>query len=70
MNAGVKINTNTIKKRPLKAFVRVDGSGRKVNASLIWRKSIPKVGRWMEVDVDQCCGLTTTTTSTTIIYNN
>lgn len=51
----VVINTNTIKKRPLKAFIRVDGSGRKVNASLIWRKSMPKVGRWVEVDGYECC---------------
>ena len=66
-NAGVKINTlvdcclttttttNTIKKRPLKAFVRIDGSGRKVNASLIWRKKMPKVGKWVEVDGYECC---------------
>ncbi len=51
----VKLNTNTIKKRPLKAFVRVDGSGRKVNASLIWRKKMPKVGKWVEVDGYECC---------------
>lgn len=56
----------TIDKRTLKAFIRLDGSYRDVPSSLILRKNKPKVGRWMEVDVNQCCGPTTTTTSTTI----
>ena len=43
------------KKRPLKAFIRIDGSGRDVPSSLIWRKAAPKVGKWKEVDGYQCC---------------
>lgn len=45
----------TIRKRPMKAFIRIDGSGRDVPNSLIWRKSIPKVGKWKEVDGYDCC---------------
>ncbi len=45
----------TIRKRPLKAFIRIDGSGRDVPNSLIWRKSMPKVGKWKEVDGYDCC---------------
>ena len=42
-------------KRPLKAFVRYDGSGRAVSSSLIWRKNKPKVGNWKEVQGYECC---------------
>ena len=41
--------------RPLKAFVRYDGSGRAVSSSLIWRKNKPKVGNWKEVQGYECC---------------
>lgn len=51
------------RKREKKGFMRLDGSGRAVPSSLILRKKMPKVGRWMEVDVDQCCGTITTTTT-------
>ena len=50
----------------LKAYMRIDYSGRSIPTSLVLRKNKPKVGRWMEVDVDQCCGPTTTITSTTL----
>jgi hypothetical protein len=41
--------------RPLKAYVRFDGSGRAVSSSLIWRKNKPKVGKWKEVQGYECC---------------
>jgi len=54
-------NINT---RPLKAFVRFDGSGRIVAGSLILRKNKPKVGKWKEIQAYECCFLTSTTTTT------
>jgi hypothetical protein len=57
----------TIDKRTLKGFVRIDGSGRSVPNSLIFRKSKPKVGKWIEIDVWECCTGTTTTTTTVIV---
>lgn len=55
----------TIDKRPLKAFVRFDGSGRVVAGSLILRRKMPKVGKWQEITAYECCTPTTTTTTTT-----
>lgn len=54
----------TIDRRNLKAFVRIDGKGRVVAGSLIYRKKMPKVGRWMEIQANLCCNYTTTTTTT------
>jgi hypothetical protein len=54
-------------KRELKAFVRIDGSGRNVPTSLILRKSKPKIGRWVEVTAYECCNESTTTTSSTLV---
>jgi len=56
-------NTN----RPLKAFVRFDGTGRIVPSSLILRRKKPKVGKWVEIPAYECCNYvpTTTTTSST-----
>ena len=54
-----------INNRPLKAFVRYDGSGRIVAGSLVLRKNKPKVGKWKEIQAYECCFLTTTTTTTT-----
>ena len=51
-------------KRDLKAFVRFDGSGRVVAGSLILRRQKPKVGKWQEIVVYECCNPTTTTTTT------
>lgn len=56
---------STINTRPLKAFVRFDGSGRIVAGSLILRKNKPKVGKWKEIPAYECCNFTTTTTTTT-----
>ncbi len=58
----------SINSRPLKAFVRFDGSGRIVAGSLILRKNKPKVGKWKEIQAYECCFLTSsTTTSTTTV---
>lgn len=54
----------TIDKRPLKAFVRFDGTGRIVPSSLILRRKKPKVGKWVEIPAYECCNPTTTTTTT------
>jgi hypothetical protein len=53
----------TIDKRPLKAYVRFDGTGRIVPSSLILRRKKPKVGNWVEIPAYECCNPTTTTTS-------
>jgi len=55
----------TIDKRPLKAFVRFDGTGRIVPSSLILRRKKPKVGNWVEIPAYECCNPTTTTSTTT-----
>ena len=47
----------------LKAYVRFDGSGRIVAGSLILRRKIPKVGKWVEIPAYECCNPTTTTTT-------
>lgn len=56
----------SINKRPLKAYVRFDGSGRVVPGSLILRKNMPKVGKWIEIPAYECCNELTTTTTTTV----
>jgi hypothetical protein len=53
----------TIDNRPLKAFVRFDGTGRIVPSSLILRRKKPKVGKWVEIPAYECCNPTTTTTT-------
>jgi hypothetical protein len=53
-----------ISKRPLKAFVRFDGTGRVIAGSLILQANKPKVGNWQEIDAYECCNPTTTTTTT------
>ena len=40
----------------LKAFIRFDGQKKVVPGSLILRESKPKVGTWLEVTYDLCCG--------------
>jgi len=56
----------SIDNRPLKAYVRFDGTGRIVPSSLILRRKMPKVGKWVEIPAYQCCNpITTTTTSST-----
>jgi len=53
----------TIDKRPLKAYVRFDGTGRIVPSSLILRRKKPKVGKWVEIPAYECCEPTTSTTT-------
>lgn len=53
----------SIDKRPLKAFVRFDGTGRVVSSSLILRRKMPKVGKWMEIQGYECCTDHTLTTT-------
>jgi uncharacterized protein (TIGR02145 family) len=55
----------TIDQRPLKAFVRFDGTGRIVPSSLILRRKKPKVGNWVEIPAYECCNDTTSSTTTT-----
>jgi hypothetical protein len=54
----------SINTRPLKAYVRFDGSGRIVAGSLVLRKNKPKVGKWKEISAYECCNPTTTTSTT------
>ena len=54
-------NTN----RPLKAYVRFDGTGRIVPSSLILRRKKPKVGKWVEIPAYECCNYVPTSTTTT-----
>ena len=55
--------------RPLKAYVRYDGSGRAVSSSLIWRKNKPKVGNWKEVQGYECCNPGGGTFTTEIVFS-
>jgi len=54
----------TINSRPLKAYVRFDGTGRIVPSSLILRRKMPKVGKWVEIPAYKCYNPTTTSTTT------
>jgi hypothetical protein len=42
----------------LKAFVRIDGTGRVVPGTLLLRYKKPGVGNWMEIDATECCNNT------------
>lgn len=53
-------------KKDLRAYVRIDGSGRVVAGSLVLRRKKPKVGKWMEIQTYECCDTTTTTTTPSI----
>lgn len=57
-------------KRDLKAYMRLDHQHRVIPTSLIFRKRMPKLGRWIEVGAYECCNATTTTTSTTVLCDN
>jgi hypothetical protein len=57
----------SINSRPLKAFVRYDGSHRIVAGSLVLRKNKPKVGKWREILAYECCNYVPTTTTTTTV---
>jgi hypothetical protein len=49
----------------LKAYVRYDGSNRVVAGSLIFRRKKPKVGKWHEIAISECCEYIPTSTTTT-----
>jgi hypothetical protein len=57
--------------KDLKAYIRIDGSGRDVPGSLVLRTKMPKNGKWRQILAGQCCnpvvGPTTTTTTTQAI---
>ncbi len=42
-------------KKDLKAFVRMDGTGRVVSSSVILARKKPKVGNWQEIPAYACC---------------
>jgi hypothetical protein len=56
---------NSIQRRLLKAFMRLDGQGRSIAGSLVYRKNKPKNGKWVQVQAFECCDLTFPTTTTT-----
>ena len=49
----------------LKAFVRIDGSGKVIPGGPILQAEKPKVGKWREINVKECCNYEPTTTTTT-----
>lgn len=60
--------------KDLKAYIRIDGSGRDVPGSLVLRTRMPGNGKWRQILADQCCNpvitpTTPTTTTTTTIAN-
>jgi hypothetical protein len=44
-----------VDRRPLKLFLRYDGRGRLIAGSGVWRRKMPKVGKWVEVQGYECC---------------
>lgn len=42
-------------KKDLKAYVRIDGTGRVIAGSLILQRFKPKVGHWQEIQAYECC---------------
>lgn len=57
----------SIKRRPLKLYMRYDGSGKLIAGSAVWRKKKPGGGNWTQItEAYECCNYTTTTTTTTI----
>ena len=42
-------------RKNLKAYVRYDNNGKAIAGSLIFRTSIPKGGKWREMDEYECC---------------
>jgi hypothetical protein len=51
----------------LKAFVQVDGTGRVVSGTPVFRTSKPKSGRWREIPTYYRGDGNTTTTTTTVV---
>ena len=40
----------------IKAFTRLDGSGRIIPSSTVLRKEMPKTVKWIEIQAYECCG--------------
>jgi hypothetical protein len=53
----------------LKAFVRIDGSGKVIPGGPIFQAQKPKVGKWREINVKECCNYVPTSTTTTSSTN-
>ena len=54
----------TIKRRPLKLWMRRDGHGKIISGSAVWRLKAPRNGNWVEItQAYECCNTTTTTTT-------
>ena len=52
----------TISKRPLKLYMRYDGTGKLISGSAVWRTTMPKLGHWVQItQAYECCNTTTTT---------
>lgn len=51
-------------RRPNRVFVKVDSQG-KVTNQIRHAVTMPKYGKWIEIDADLCCPSTTTTSTTT-----
>lgn len=49
----------------LKAFVRIDGSGKVIPGGPIFQAQKPKVGKWREISIKECCNYNPNTTTTT-----
>lgn len=49
----------------LKAFVRIDGSGKVIPGGPIFQAQKPKVGKWREISIKECCNYNPSTTTTT-----
>lgn len=48
----------------LNFYLRLDGSGRVIPSTGVWRLKQPKTGKWVKIDgdeSDQCCGTSSTT---------
>lgn len=45
-------------------FARYDGNHRLIPGSNMWARKIPKLGNWVEIQNDECCDPTITTTTT------
>jgi len=49
----------------LKAFVRIDGTGKVIPGGPIFQAQKPKVGKWREISIKECCNYNPNTTTTT-----
>jgi len=52
-------------RRPLKTYIRVDGSGRIIAGSSVRRQNKPKNSKWLEIPSYECCDPLTICQSTT-----